>query len=100
MVQLSSLLVRVEKSDIDIFLIMVVEKLNFVILSLSLITGLLADGQLMSAIIDDGEVHNREVRSWTDGLGWHLDRIDQRSLPLDGHYSPMGNGKLDHYYYT
>ena len=76
-------------------MIMVLEKLSFVILSLSLalVTGLSVDVQLMSAI-DDGEVHNREVKSLTNRVGWHLDRIDQRSLPLDGHYSPIGNGKL------
>jgi len=79
-------------------MIMVLEW-SFVILdlSLSLVTGLSADVQLMSAI-DDGEVHNRKVRSMTDKLGWHLDRIDQRSLPLDGQYFPMGNGKIDYYY--
>ena len=77
-------------------MITVLEKLSFVILSLlALVTGLSVDVQLMSAI-DDGEVHSRVVRSLTDRLGWHLDRIDQRSLPLDGHYSPMGNGKLDY----
>ena len=76
------------------------KKLSFLVLSLSLVTGLpvVPDVQLMSAI-DDSEVHNREVRSLTDRLGWHLDRIDQRSLPLDGQYSPMGNGnELNSYY--
>jgi len=80
---------------------MILEKLGFLILSLSLVTGLPVvpdpDVQLMSAI-DDSEVHNREVRSLTDGLGWHLDRIDQRSLPLDGQYSPMANGNIKHIY--
>jgi len=78
-------------------MIMVLEKLSFVILLWIIGTGLSADVQLMSEI-DDGEVLNREVRSLTDGLGWHLDRIDQRSLPLDGRYFPMGNGKLDYYH--
>jgi len=70
------------------------EKLSFLVLSLSLVTGLPVepDVQLMAAI-DDREVHSREARSLTDGLGWHLDRIDQRSLPLDGQYSPMATSQ-------
>jgi len=52
------------------------EKLSFLILLLSMVTGLPAvpypDIQLMSAI-DDSEVHKREMRSLTDGLRWHLD---------------------------
>jgi len=76
---------------------MILEKLSFLILSLSLVTGLPAvpdsDVQLMSAI-DDSEVHKREVRSSTDGLGWHLDRIDQRSLSLDGQYLPKAKGNF------
>jgi len=51
------------------------------------------DVQLMSAIYDS-EIHNREVRSLTDGLGWHLDRINQWSLPLDGQYTPVQNGSF------
>ena len=75
---------------------MILEKLSFLILSLSLVTGLpVEDVQLMVAI-DGSEVHNREVRSLTDELGWHLDRIDQRSLPLDGQYSPLATGNSIH----
>ena len=79
----------------------ILKKLSFLILSLSLVTGLpvVPDVHLMSAI-DDSEVHNREVRSLTDRLGWHLDRIDQRSLPLDGQYSPMANGNVLKPYHT
>jgi len=50
------------------------------------------DGQVKAAI-DDSEVHNRDTRSLNFKLGWHLDRIDQQSLPLDGKYCPPENGK-------
>ena len=49
------------------------------------------DGHLVAAI-DGNEVQKREVRSLTDGLGWHLDRIDQRERKLDGKYCPIGQG--------
>jgi len=42
---------------------------------------------------DGGEVQNRGVRSLTDGLGWHLDRIDQRENILDRKYSPAYTGQ-------
>jgi len=51
------------------------------------------DGHLVAAI-DDSELQKREVRSLTDGLGWHLDRIDQRERTLDGKYCPIGQGNL------
>ena len=60
---------------------------------LTTINALPVDVQLMTTI-DDSKVHNREVRSSTDGLGWHLDRIDQRQKPLDGKYCPISQGNL------
>ena len=70
--------------------------LSILILSLSLVTGLPVEVPLM-ATIDDSEVHNREVRSLTYRLGWHLDRIDQRSPLLDGKYCPINQGTaIDH----
>ena len=45
-------------------------------------------------LYDDGEVQNRGMRLLTDGLGWHLDRIDQREKILDGNYCPIGQGNL------
>jgi len=72
---------------------LILEKFSFLILSLSMFTGIpVVPGIQLISAIDDSEVHNREVRSLTDGLGWHLDRINQRSLPLDGQYTPLENG--------
>ena len=66
--------------------------LSILILSLSLVTGLPVEEVQLMATIDGKEVHNREVRSLIYRLGWHLDRIDQRSPILDGKYCPINQG--------
>jgi len=70
---------------------MILKKLSFLISSLSLVAVLTAENIHLMAKVHPG---NREMRSLTDGLGWHLDRIDQRLLPLDMQYSPTENGML------
>ena len=36
--------------------------------------------------------------SAADAVPWGLDRIDQRSLPLDGRFDPPGDGAVVHAY--
>ena len=76
----------------------IVKKLTVLALLISLVSALPVQDSQVKAAIDDSEVHKRDSRSLDFGLGWHLDRIDQRSLPLNGKYCPSENGKSIYLY--
>ena len=51
-------------------------------------------GQMTVGMRTGRELHKRRAnKSGVENkVPWHLDRIDQRQLPLDSTYTPSGNG--------
>ena len=56
----------------------------------------LEGGQIMTVGMDSkSKLHKRRANNRNDvetKVPWHLNRIDQRHLPLDNSYVPFGNG--------
>ena len=54
------------------------------------------DGQMSVGMKTSRELHKRRANKndVENKMPWHLDRIDQRQLPLDNTYVPSGNGNF------
>ena len=63
-------------------------------MSVSTIAVPIEGGQVTVGMKTGRELHKRRANknSVENKVPWHLDRIDQRHLPLDSSYTPSGNG--------